>query len=575
MFIRWYISLILILIFVFDHRVCVKACSEDSECGTIVKYQLCVDHECVNCIDNANCTINTGDLCRHNGHCEMRPFFSDFGWRDLVSTLSVLFGSAIAAGGGLGGGGVFVPIFILIQGSFSFLSMLMFSYVEFFVFCVECDCLKGFDEKAAGALSLATIFGGSIVNLAMNFRQTHPRRVHRTLADMPTILILEPMLLVGTIIGVFVNVMLPNLVILVLLVVVLGYTSYRAMKKAMELWKTENAEQYNQEVLPTTSHHLLKNAVSVASIPVTSVKLGENIQEIAEDSATNVEISHDQSMSLMSVSGSKRDWANLMTLCGLENNTGGNETLKRLTRAQLQELIALVNAESQVLWPFVAMSIIWLISSVFSIAKAGIFYKVATCSSSWWWYTFGVFPCMFIISIWLTRRLVSDFNKKIELGWVPDKEDIHWNAQKAIIYPIYAAVAGILGGLLGIGGGMLVSPLLLELGLGPRVSSATCAIAVAVTSSSGALQKQLQGLLRTDYMLFFMVVGALGTFIGQTVVNYAVKRYGRQSIVVFAVQAIITLALILMATEGSKKKVASWPEHGEVTRSKNYYWFIV
>ena len=72
------------------------------------------------------------------------------------------------------GGGVFVPIYILILS---------------------------FSTKNAAALSQATIFGGSMVNLAMNWRAKHPKRKHRPITDFATLLVFEPMLLVGTVIG--------------------------------------------------------------------------------------------------------------------------------------------------------------------------------------------------------------------------------------------------------------------------------------------------------------------------------------------------------------------------------------
>ena len=105
---------------------------------------------------------------------EISSLFYPFTVYDGLCTFSILIGSMIAAGGGLGGGGVFVPIYILILS---------------------------FSTKHAAALSQATIFGGSLVNLAMNLRKYHPTRPHRSLTDFSTLLIFEPMLLVGTIIG--------------------------------------------------------------------------------------------------------------------------------------------------------------------------------------------------------------------------------------------------------------------------------------------------------------------------------------------------------------------------------------
>ena len=138
------------------------------------------------------------------------------------------------------------------------------------------------------------------------------------------------------------------------------------------------------------------------------------------------------------------------------------------------------------------------------------------------------------------------FQRKLQLKWKPAEGDIEWDFKKSLIYPSIAAISGLLGGLLGIGGGMILSPLLLELGVLPRVASATSAVAVLMTSSSSTFQKVLLGMIRYDYMAFFGAVGIIGTFIGQTVVNVAIKKYGRNSIVIAAVASVIAVAIVLM-----------------------------
>jgi len=40
-----------------------------------------------------------------------------------------------------------------------------------------------------------------------------------------------------------------------------------------------------------------------------------------------------------------------------------------------------------------------------------------------------------------------------------------------LVFPLMALLAGMLGGVFGIGGGMLISPLLLQVGIAPEVSS--------------------------------------------------------------------------------------------------------
>merc|ERR1712154_334418 len=119
-----------------------------------------------------------------------------------------------------------------------------------------------------------------------------------------------------------------------------------------------------------------------------------------------------------------------------------------------------------------------------------------------------------------------------------------------IKYPLIAMFAGILGGLLGIGGGMIVSPLLMELGVLPTVAAATSAMAVLITSSSAMLQFLLLGYLDLDYTFYFMAIGIVGTFIGQTIVSHCIKMYERKSLIVFSVAAIMGGAVLLMGIDG-------------------------
>ena len=203
------------------------SCKEDLDCGTNIKYEICntTTSKCEHCKSDSQCDVNGhNDDCVDHKWCEMSELTSNFDFSTIATIIAIFVGAFIAAGGGLGGGGIFVPVFIL---------------------------LLKFDAKSAAALSQATIFGGSIVNLVMNFRETHPNpnRKHRPLTDFNTILILEPMLLGGTVIGVLLNEILPDPVILVCLILVLAIALYRMVKKGISQWKKENEIRARQNGL--------------------------------------------------------------------------------------------------------------------------------------------------------------------------------------------------------------------------------------------------------------------------------------------------------------------------------------
>ena len=237
------------------------------------------------------------------------------------------------------------------------------------------------------------------------------------------------------------------------------------------------------------------------------------------------------------------DIEELARKCG----TRAMELQNELTTEELKELKDLIEKEKQVWIPMIYMGAVWIIVSIFALLRSGDFLiKVETCSSVYWLFEFGIFPCLFVITFFIARTNMKRFNRKKELKWKPAEGDIEWNIKRSIIYPSIAALSGLLGGLLGIGGGMIVSPLLLELGVLPRVASATSAVAVLMTSSSSTFQKVLLNMIRYDYMAFFAAIGIIGTFIGQTVVNVAIKKFGRNSIVIMAVGSVIAVAIVLM-----------------------------
>ena len=71
----------------------------------------------------------------------------------------------IQAGGGIGGGGILVPIYCLVMG---------------------------FSPKHAIPLSNITVFGGSVANTLLNARKRHPL-ADRPLVDWDLILVMEPL----------------------------------------------------------------------------------------------------------------------------------------------------------------------------------------------------------------------------------------------------------------------------------------------------------------------------------------------------------------------------------------------
>jgi hypothetical protein len=88
---------------------------------------------------------------------------------DYYGLFFAVVGLVLAAGGGIGGGGILVPIYILVMG---------------------------FSPKHAVPLSNVTVFGGAIANVMLNSGKRHPI-ADRPLVDWDLILVMEPLTIAG------------------------------------------------------------------------------------------------------------------------------------------------------------------------------------------------------------------------------------------------------------------------------------------------------------------------------------------------------------------------------------------
>ena len=108
-----------------------------------------------------------------------------------VLVLTVLI--ALANVGGVGGGGLIIPIIM---------------------------ALFGFHTKEAIAISGFTIFTGSVARFIYSYNQRHPEK-DATMIDYGIVIVMMPLVLVGSFVGVLVNIMLPPVLLSIFLTVIL------------------------------------------------------------------------------------------------------------------------------------------------------------------------------------------------------------------------------------------------------------------------------------------------------------------------------------------------------------------
>ena len=436
------------------------------------KSQYCLIYNCNDCITDNDCPHDYTCKKKNDSplYCQRKELFSNFNYSNIIATIATFVAAAFAAGGGMGGGGLFVPIFIL---------------------------AAGLSVQEAIPLSQVTIFGGALINLIFNLISVHPQDSQKPVIDYVLLQYIQPPMLVGTIMGVFLQVMSPHWLVMITLAVLLTYTSYASIISAFKMFKAETSSK----PLPTPVRITIDNNY-LPYIPATLQDYNDLTSE-------------------------KEYYA----------------LLARERSTFVHQLIVLA---------FLAVVIIA------TLVRGGhpthpSFAGVYTCTNAFWLATFLAIPALMIFMVYPSIRLRLDYNVKVKLNIHNNPGEIHWTAVNIILYPFIFFLVGIIGGLVGIGGGMFSSPLLLHLGLLPEVAVATSATTVFISSFAAALNFYMLDNLLLDFAGWFMGVGIVGSLFGILVIRYLTKKYKMVSIVSITISIVITISAILMIIVGSIK----------------------
>eukprot|EP00581_Thalassiosira_minuscula_P016503 CAMPEP_0183718894 /NCGR_PEP_ID=MMETSP0737-20130205/12026_1 /TAXON_ID=385413 /ORGANISM="Thalassiosira miniscula, Strain CCMP1093" /LENGTH=571 /DNA_ID=CAMNT_0025948537 /DNA_START=8 /DNA_END=1723 /DNA_ORIENTATION=- len=472
---------------------------------------------------------------------------------DIVGFLCAAFGLIIAAGGGIGGGGILVPIYILILG---------------------------FLPKHAIPLSNVTVFGGAIANTLRNSRKRHPK-ADRPLIDWDMIVVMEPPTLAGALIGANLNKILPETVIAVMLVLLLSFTAYNTLKKARKMYQKETEEIKRQNVGTRTV------AVDTTTM-IPDSKFGKSvmneyllINQDNHDSMSDDEDVGDTESNDVTVTG-----LSLHDLDSSRHPPSYRHGLSSLSSIQLDDEYDDIDEENSSAEDYEENSSaedlpafgnpitiediveeekhpkrrnIFLIVAMFfvvlliNILKGGGGFQSPIgiqCGSAAFWAAQAVLLVWILLISWLGRRLLlKEAARKAEAGYIYLDEDLKWDRKSTIIYPLISTLAGFCAGMFGIGGGIIKGPLMLAMGVHPAVASATSACMILFTSFTATTTFSVYGLMVPDYAIVGGVLGFVATLVGQTVMSRILAKSKRNSYIAFSIGVVVLLSAILMALE--------------------------
>jgi hypothetical protein len=150
--------------------------------------------------------------------------------RDVIGFMLASLGATLGSLGGIGGGGLVVPIYII---------------------------ATGLTPKQAIPLGSVTVLGGSLAGIMLNLRRRHPL-ADRPIIDWDLILVMEPLVLVGTVFGSILHRVISGKVLSVLLVLLLSIVAHSTLAKAKRMFDAER--RYIEHLKSARSDYLSRVA---------------------------------------------------------------------------------------------------------------------------------------------------------------------------------------------------------------------------------------------------------------------------------------------------------------------------
>jgi hypothetical protein len=169
---------------------------------------------------------------------------------------------------------------------------------------------------------------------------------------------------------------------------------------------------------------------------------------------------------------------------------------------------------------------------------------VELCSLWWWLLVLGFTWGLLLFALYYAKIM----SRHAPMPGEETKPDFH---QYSFVLMGWSVLAGVLASMCGIGGGMVVGPILVQYNISPRVSSATTATTLLLLSSSVSLVYMCRGYAPLDYSIYLSVVTFFGAMVGKMLVGRLVKQTGKESLILFFLAGITIASCLLMGTLGA------------------------
>lgn len=399
---------------------------------------------------------------------------------DILVCIIIFLISILTTITGIGGGALLVPMFMLINN---------------------------FSTNTAVPLSVSTILGSTVVRIVFFYKRDHPKVSGRNLIYYFPILIIVPFISNTNFVGTILADLLPNLVTIIMILLLLGYTFVKTLINGINKLRMEKREN--------------------------------KLSKIDQESSSKLNLSK---MSYIEFDGLNFS----LTKIKLEDRKVHNNAKDNMKKNIIIMVILLT---------------ISLLASAFTLART----PFSTCG-----WQFGVLVAtQELVIVGIGIGLCFYIRKEIKTwqdnNYLTTDSDIIFSLKNIIKIIIFSSITGMLATYIGLGGGSIIAPLLIDLGISPDVMVATSAAATLFSSLISTLTYIIQSKLLLIYAAVYLIFSISGSIVGILILKKIGKKY--QSYIIFLLCltfVVSTILLILNITIGSNSNIFTDITFGDI-----------
>jgi len=378
----------------------------------------------------------------------------------------------------------------------------------------------------AAALSQAIVVGAALAANIFNmlWQCRHPEK---KLIRLEVTLAMAPPCLAGATIGTLLNTVFPPAVIVVMLLLVILFSLHSTLKKGISLWQKESSErkasqaENNQAPAPTMTVVGLPEGGDV--IASTDIATEFNELETEATASTEAPEEHDSphSQAFMYVGPAAEDQptglrrrtstATLEQEAAEEGSAAAGAPASTTSHASAA---APSSSSSKPVFTLLKLLVLWTVLLLAVVLRGGkgasSLVGIEMCSWLYWGVTAAMVLVLLILSFLYKQEEVSIL---LTFG------------------------VGTLSSIVGIGGGLVLNPMLLAAGMDPTSTTATVSVLLLMSCSAASTMLALAGAIPLVPMCVLTLASFLGSLSGKTIIGWIVAKTGRTSTLVFLLAA--------------------------------------